>query len=164
MAGDTSTQLGGRAQGRGVCRPFIRDAPFAGDKSRKAGLLISQQEPQAQQLRPGAAWLKVNLVQDVCLWGPAATMQGPRGPLSDAPGSCLLTKLSFRPPHQPPKSIRAKPKGAWRMKLHMRPLWPKDLPRIGPLICKSRLQEWARRIAAQPGPQGRGLWAAWQKE
>lgn len=53
---------------------------FAGDKSRKADLLTGRQEPQAQQLRPRAAWLKVNLVQDVGLWGPRATMQGMKGP------------------------------------------------------------------------------------
>lgn len=53
---------------------------FAGDKSRKADLLTGRWEPQAQQLRPRAAWLKVNLVQDVGLWGPGATMQGMKGP------------------------------------------------------------------------------------
>lgn len=53
---------------------------FAGDKSRKAGLLTSQQEPQAQQLRPGAAWLKVNLVQDVCLWWLQPPCRERRGP------------------------------------------------------------------------------------
>lgn len=35
----------------GVCKQFIRDQ-FARDKNRKAGLLASWQEPQAQQLRP----------------------------------------------------------------------------------------------------------------
>lgn len=35
----------------GVCGQFIRDW-FAGDKNRKAGLLMGLQEPQAQQLRP----------------------------------------------------------------------------------------------------------------
>lgn len=59
-----------QGRGGGLCGPFIRDSGSPGDKSRKACLLAGQQEPQAQQLRPGAAWLKVNLVQGVCLWGP----------------------------------------------------------------------------------------------
>lgn len=38
------------------------------------------QEPQAPPARPGAAWLKVNLVQDVSLRGSLATTQGTKGP------------------------------------------------------------------------------------
>ena len=53
---------------------------FAPDKNRKAGRLVGWQEPQAPPARPGAAWLKVNLVQDVSLRGPLATTQGTKGP------------------------------------------------------------------------------------
>lgn len=95
---------------------------FAGDKGRKAGLLVGGQEPQAQQLRPEDAWLKVNLFQDVCLWGPQSPFReltAPGVPLSDAPGSCLPAEAPFRPPPWNLKSIHGSPSRAWRVTLSL---------------------------------------------
>jgi hypothetical protein len=49
-------------------------------QEQKSRLAWDLQEPQAQQLRTGAAWLKVNLVQDVCLGGDHSHHAGNKGP------------------------------------------------------------------------------------